>query len=48
MTPEALIALISQGENSAVEFKRDDLRPEHLAREVVAFSNFHGGRADRR
>lgn len=44
MSPEALIQLITQGENSGVEFKRDDLRPEQLAREVVAFANFQGGR----
>ncbi len=44
MTPEALLSLIGQGENSGIEFKRDDLRPEQLAREVVAFANFQGGR----
>ena len=35
--------VIAHGENSGVEFKRDDLRPEQLAREVVAFANFQGG-----
>ena len=35
--------VIQHGENSGVEFKRDDLRPEQLAREVVAFANFQGG-----
>jgi len=44
MTAEELLRLIHQGENSGVEFKRDDLRPEQLAREVVAFANFQGGR----
>jgi ATP-dependent DNA helicase RecG len=44
MTPEDLMQLIRQGENSGVEFKRDALRPEQLAREVVAFANFQGGR----
>lgn len=44
MTPEELLALIRHGENSGVEFKRDDLRREQLAREVVAFANFQGGR----
>jgi len=43
MNPEAVLRLIQQGENSGVEFKRDDLRPEQLAREVVAFANFQGG-----
>ena len=44
MTPEELFALIRHGENSGVEIKRDDLRREQLAREVVAFANFQGGR----
>ena len=44
MTPNAVLQLIRQGENSGIEFKRDDLRPEQLAREVVAFANFQGGR----
>ena len=35
--------LIAHGENSGLEFKRDDLRPEQLAREVVAFANLQGG-----
>ena len=43
MTPQALMQLVRQGENSGIEFKRDDLRPEQLAREVVAFANFQGG-----
>ena len=40
-----LLELIAGGENSGVEFKRDDLRPEQLAREVVALANFQGGDA---
>ena len=39
-----LLELIAGGENSGVEFKRDDLRPEQLAREVVALANLQGGR----
>lgn len=39
-----LLELIAGGENSGLEFKRDDLRPEQLAREVVALANFQGGR----
>ena len=39
-----LLALIAGGENSGVEFKRDDVRPEQLAKEVVALANFQGGR----
>ena len=44
MTKDELLELIANGQNSGVEFKRDDLRPERLAREVVAFANFQGGR----
>jgi len=44
MTRSELLALIANGENSGVEFKRDDLRPEQLAKEVVALANFQGGR----
>ena len=38
-------AIISGGENAKTEFKRDDrnLRPEHMARENVAFANMNGG-----
>ena len=38
-------AIISAGENAKTEFKRDDRnpRPEHLAREIVAFANMNGG-----
>ena len=38
-----LLEIISNGENSGVEFKRDMLRPEELTRELVAFSNLEGG-----
>jgi ATP-dependent DNA helicase RecG len=38
-----LFELINQGENSAIEFKRGDVRAESLAREIVAFSNSYGG-----
>ena len=44
MTKSELLELIANGENSGVEFKRDDLRPEQLAKEVVALANFQGGR----
>lgn len=39
-----LLEIISNGENSGVEFKRDDIRPEQLAKEVVALANLQGGR----
>ena len=44
MTKSELLELVVNGENSGVEFKRDDLRPEQLAKEVVALANFQGGR----
>ncbi len=39
-----LLEIIANGENSGVEFKRDDIRPEQLAKEVVALANLQGGR----
>ena len=36
--------MIANGENSLVEFKRDDIRAEQLAKEMVAFANSYGGR----
>jgi ATP-dependent DNA helicase RecG len=44
MLKSDLLEIIANGENSAVEFKRDDLRPEQLAKEVVALANLRGGR----
>ncbi len=38
-----LLEIITNGENSGVEFKRDDIRPEQLAKEVVALANHRGG-----
>lgn len=43
MRQDQLMELIRNGENSGVEFKRDDIRPEQLAREVVALANLQGG-----
>jgi ATP-dependent DNA helicase RecG len=43
-TKSELLELIANGENSGVEFKRDDIRPEHLAKEVVALANLQGGK----
>ncbi len=39
-----LLEIIANGENSGVDFKRDDIRPEQLAKAIVAMSNFQGGR----
>ncbi|MBN4064113.1 putative DNA binding domain-containing protein [Dehalococcoides mccartyi] len=38
-----LAELIGYGENSGVEFKRDDIRPEKLADEMAALLNLEGG-----
>lgn len=43
MDVKKIQALLDQGENVAVEFKRADVRPDGLAREVAAFSNTNGG-----
>lgn len=44
MLKTELLEIIANGENSGIEFKRDDLRPEQLAKEIVALANFQGGR----
>jgi ATP-dependent DNA helicase RecG len=43
MTKKELLELIANGENSGVEFKLDNVRPEQLAKEVVALANLKGG-----
>ena len=42
-TRTELLETIASGDNSGVEFKRDDLRTQDLAKELVAFSNLEGG-----
>ena len=42
-TRTELLEIIANGENSGVEFKRDDLSTRDLAKELVAFSNLQGG-----
>ena len=44
MLKTELLEIITNGENSGVEFKREDVRPEQLAKEIVALVNFQGGR----
>jgi len=44
MTKTELLELIRNGENSAVEFKRDDIDQRALAKELIAFANLSGGR----
>lgn len=43
MTKTELIELIRNGENSGVEFKRDDIQHHELAKELVSFLNLDGG-----
>ena len=43
MTKSELLELIANRENSGVEFKRDDVRPEQIAKEIVALANFRAG-----
>ena len=40
---ETIQTLITQGENTQIEFKSDAARPEGIAREIVAFANTYGG-----
>lgn len=44
MNKVELLEIITNGENSGVEFKRDYQRPEQLAKAVVALANLDGGR----
>ena len=43
MTQQELKSILAQGENSSVEFKESAVRPEAIAREMVAFANSTGG-----
>ena len=43
MNRAELLEIIRNGENSAVEFKRDDVPPERLAARIVALLNLEGG-----
>ncbi len=43
MNKNRLLEIIKNKENSGVEFKRDDIRSEQLAKEVVALANLKGG-----
>lgn len=39
-----LLEILQNGENSGVEFKRDDIETRALAKEIVALANLRGGR----
>ncbi|MDO9028360.1 MAG: putative DNA binding domain-containing protein, partial [Candidatus Roizmanbacteria bacterium] len=44
MTKLELLEIIQNGENSGIEFKRDERGNSAFAKEVVAFSNLKGGK----
>lgn len=44
MLKNELSEYIRNGENSFVEFKQDNVRPEQIAKELVAFANSNGGK----
>lgn len=43
MNQSELVEIIRNGESSKVEFKREEVHPNSLAEEIVAFANFEGG-----
>ena len=43
MLPSELLTRLNQEEGAKLEFKRDDVRPETMAKEIVAFANMNGG-----
>ena len=43
MNRSELMEIIRNGENSGVEFKRDDVQPQNLAKEIAALLNLEGG-----
>lgn len=43
MNRAELLEIIRNGESSGVEFKRDDVRPQSLAKEIASLANLEGG-----
>lgn len=43
LSPQQIEEMLQQGENSSIEFKNSEARPESIARELVAFANTLGG-----
>lgn len=39
MTPDRILELISRSESVSLKFKEEQVRPESLVREMVAFAN---------
>lgn len=44
MTRTDLVEILGNGENSGVEFKRDDVHVDRLSKEIVALLNLEGGK----
>lgn len=44
MLKNELLELLNQKEGAKLEYKRDSIRPESLAKEIVSFANMNGGR----
>ncbi|MEZ4526353.1 MAG: putative DNA binding domain-containing protein [Desulfobacterales bacterium] len=43
MNADELMQIVQNGESSVVEFKTEEVHPNSLAEEIVAFANFEGG-----
>ena len=43
MRTDEFLEIVKNGESSKTEFKTDDVHPNSLAEEIVAFANFEGG-----
>ena len=43
MNKVEFLEIIGEGENSGVEFKRDDVRPDSIAKAMSALLNLEGG-----
>ncbi len=43
MNKTELLEIIRNGENSGIEFKRDDVHPQSLAKEIASLANLEGG-----
>jgi len=43
MNKKQALEMIAKGESATLELKRDSLKPEQLAKEIVAFANQKGG-----
>ena len=43
MKTSDIFDIIRQGENSAIEFKSEDVKHLNIAKEIIAFANMNGG-----